>query len=82
MVLKASSTTPLTALAMAELLAKAGLPDGVVNGMTCSQYEVETFLKPPAIKGVTFVGSTAVGKHIYSIAAAHGKRVQELDVNS
>jgi len=78
MVLKASSTTPMTALAMVELLAQAGLPDGVVNVVTCSRHEAETFLKHPAIKGVTFVGSTAVGKHIYSIAAAHGKRVQAL----
>jgi len=78
MVLKASSTTPMTALAMAELLAQAGLPDGVVNVVTCSRHEAETFLTHPAIKGVTFVGSTAVGKHIYSVAAAHGKRVQAL----
>jgi len=78
MVLKASSTTPMTALAMAELLTKAGLPDGVVNVVTCSRHEAETFLKHPAIKGVTFVGSTSVGKHIYSVAAAHGKRVQAL----
>ena len=78
MVLKASSTTPMTALAMVELLAQAGLPDGVVNVVTCSRHEAETFLKHPAIKGVTFVGSISVGKHIYSIAAAHGKRVQAL----
>jgi len=40
--------------------------------------EAEIFLKHPDIKGVSFVGSTSVGLHIYSTAAAHGKRVQAL----
>ena len=78
MVLKASSTTPMTALKMMELLSEAGLPDGVVNVMTCSRHEAELFLKHPNVKGITFVGSTSVGKHIYSTAAANGKRVQAL----
>ena len=78
MVLKASSTTPMTALRMIELIQEAGLPDGVVNVMTCSRHEAELFLKHPDVKGITFVGSTSVGKHIYSTAAAHGKRVQAL----
>ena len=78
MVLKASSSTPMTALAIVEMLHEAGLPDGVVNVMTCSRHEAELFLKHPDVKGITFVGSTSVGKHIYSTAAAHGKRVQAL----
>lgn len=78
MVLKASSSTPMTALAIVELLHKAGLPNGVVNVMTCSRNEAELFLKHPDVKGITFVGSMSVGKHIYSTAAAHGKRVQAL----
>jgi malonate-semialdehyde dehydrogenase (acetylating) / methylmalonate-semialdehyde dehydrogenase len=78
MVLKASSTTPMTALKMAELLTRAGLPPGVVNVLTASRHEAEIFLKHPDVKGITFVGSTSVGKHIYSTAAAHGKRVQSL----
>ncbi len=77
-VLKASSSTPMTALAIVELLHEAGLPDGVVNVMTCSRHEAELFLSHPDVKGITFVGSTSVGKHIYSTAAAHGKRVQTL----
>ncbi len=77
-VLKASSSTPMTALAIVELLHEAGLPDGVVNVMTCSRHEAELFLSHPDVKGITFVGSTSVGKYIYSIAAAHGKRVQTL----
>lgn len=78
MVLKASSETPRTALRFAELYTEAGLPDGVLNIVTCNRNEAETFLTHPDIKGISFVGTTNVGKHIYSVAAAHGKRVQAL----
>ena len=78
LVLKASSITPMTSMKMIDLLREAGLPDGVVNLVTCSRNEAEILLKHPDVKGVTFVGSTSVGKHIYSTAAAHGKRVQAL----
>jgi len=77
-VIKAASMTPMTAIRLAELLQEAGLPDGVVNLVTCSRNEAELFLTHPDIKGVSFVGSTSVGLHIYSTAAAHGKRVQAL----
>lgn len=78
LVLKAASMTPMTAMRMLELLYEAGLPKGVVNLVTCSRNEAELLLKHPAIKGVAFVGSTSVGLHVYSTAAAHGKRVQAL----
>lgn len=77
-VLKAASFTPQTCLRIAELYKEAGLPDGVINIVTCSRNEAEILLTHPQVKGVTFVGSTAVGKHIYTTAAAHGKRVQAL----
>ncbi len=77
-VIKAASMTPMTALRMAELWQEAGLPDGVLNIVTCSRTEAELFLRHPDIKGVSFVGSTSVGLHIYSTAAANGKRVQAL----
>ncbi len=77
-VLKAASMTPLTAMQFAELYREAGLPDGVLNIVTCSRNEAEIFLNHPDVDGITFVGSTAVGKHIYSTAAAAGKRVQAL----
>ncbi|MGE4354512.1 MAG: CoA-acylating methylmalonate-semialdehyde dehydrogenase [Oscillospiraceae bacterium] len=76
LVIKAASRTPLTALRCAELWQEAGLPDGVLNIVTCSRHEAEIFLTHPDIKGVSFVGTTNVGKHIYSIAASNGKRVQ------
>lgn len=78
LVLKASSMTPMTSMRMAELLSEAGLPKGVVNIITCSRNEAEIFLSHPDVKGIMFVGSTFVGRHIYKSAAASGKRVQAL----
>ena len=78
LVLKAASMTPMTAMRCAELLHQAGLPAGVVNIVTCSRNEAELFLKHPDVKGVSFVGSTSIGMHIYTTAAANGKRVQAL----
>ena len=75
-VLKAASFTPLTSMRIMELFCDAGFPKGVVNLLTCSRHESELFLTDPRVKAVTFVGSTEVGKHIYSVAAGNGKRVQ------
>lgn len=77
-VLKPASTTPMTSLRFAELYREAGFPDGVFNVVPCSRTEAEILLKHPDVKGVSFVGSTSVGKHVYETAAAHGKRVQAL----
>ncbi|MCL2056355.1 MAG: CoA-acylating methylmalonate-semialdehyde dehydrogenase [Oscillospiraceae bacterium] len=77
-VLKAASSTPMTALRFAQLYKQAGFPDGVVNIITCSRKEAEILLTHPDIAGVTFVGSTEVGKYVYSKAASAGKRVQSL----
>jgi malonate-semialdehyde dehydrogenase (acetylating)/methylmalonate-semialdehyde dehydrogenase len=78
MVLKAASFVPQSAMRIIELWAEAGLPEGVLNLVTCSRNEAEIFLKHPDVKGITFVGSTSVGRHIYATAAANGKRVQAL----
>ena len=75
-VLKAASITPMTALRIAEIYKEAGLPDGVLNVLTCSRQESELFLSHPDIKGITLVGSTTVGEYIYEQAAKNGKRVQ------
>lgn len=77
-VLKAATFTPQSALRFAELYKEAGLPDGVINIVTCSRREAELLMTHPDVKGISFVGSTKVGKHVYSTAAAHGKRVQAL----
>lgn len=78
LVLKAASLTPRTALRIAELYKEAGVPDGVINIVTCSRNEINVLLDHPDIKGITFVGSTPVGKIIYERTAKAGKRVQAL----
>ncbi len=75
-VLKAASITPMTCMRLAELWQEAGLPDGVINIVTCTRNEANILLEHPDVKGVSFVGTTNVGRHIYSTAAASGKRVQ------
>jgi malonate-semialdehyde dehydrogenase (acetylating)/methylmalonate-semialdehyde dehydrogenase len=75
-VIKAASRTPMTCVRCAELFEEAGLPKGVVNIVTCSRKESEIFLTHPDVRGISFVGTAGVGKHIYGIAAANGKRVQ------
>ncbi len=77
-VLKPASTTPMTCMKFAELYKEAGVPDGVFNIVPCSRNEAELLLTHPDVRGVSFVGSTSVGLHVYSTAAAHGKRVQAL----
>ncbi|MDE5671334.1 MAG: CoA-acylating methylmalonate-semialdehyde dehydrogenase [Eubacterium sp.] len=78
MVLKAASLTPRTAMRIAEIYKEAGIPDGVINIVTCSRNEVNTILDHPDVQGITFVGSTPVGLKVYERAAAAGKRVQAL----
>ena len=78
MVLKAASLTPRTAHRIAGLYNEAGGPDGVINIVTCSRNEINVLLDSPDVKGITFVGSTPVGKLIYERAAKAGKRVQAL----
>lgn len=77
-VLKAASMVPNTAARLMELLVEAGLPDGVVNMITCGRESVKLLLEHPDVRAISFVGSTSVGREIYQIAAASGKRVQAL----
>ena len=76
-VLKAASLTPLTSMRILELFyEEGGFPKGVVKLVTCSRKEAELLLTDSRVKAVTFVGTTDIGKHIYSTAAAHGKRAE------
>jgi malonate-semialdehyde dehydrogenase (acetylating)/methylmalonate-semialdehyde dehydrogenase len=77
-VLKPSEKVPLTPTRIVELLAQAGLPAGVLNLIHGGKETVDALLHHPLVKAVSFVGSTPVAKHIYSTAAAEGKRVQAL----
>lgn len=58
------------------LLYRGRILKGVVNLRTCSRVEADILLTDERVKAVTFVGTTGVGKQVYSKAAAHGKRVQ------
>ncbi len=77
-VLKPSEKDPSTSLRLAELMKEAGLPDGVLNVVVGDKEAVDVLLTDPRVAAVSFVGSTAIGRYIYSTAAAHGKRVQAL----
>jgi malonate-semialdehyde dehydrogenase (acetylating)/methylmalonate-semialdehyde dehydrogenase len=77
-VLKAASFVPQSSMRIAQLLHESGLPSGVFNLVTCSRHEAEGLLTHPDVKGVSFVGSKAVGLHVYKTATAAGKRVQAL----
>ncbi|MCG8532991.1 MAG: CoA-acylating methylmalonate-semialdehyde dehydrogenase [Desulfovibrionales bacterium] len=76
MVLKAANPVPQTGVRLLELLIEAGLPEGVVNFVTCNPEESTKLVEHPDVKGISFVGSTAVGKKVYAAAASSGKRVQ------
>ncbi|HIA72604.1 MAG TPA: CoA-acylating methylmalonate-semialdehyde dehydrogenase, partial [Phycisphaerales bacterium] len=75
-VLKPSEKVSLCALREVELASEAGLPPGVLNMVTGGPEVVNHLLTNESVKAVSFVGSTAVAKHIYKTASAAGKRVQ------
>ncbi|WP_280156519.1 aldehyde dehydrogenase family protein [Piscinibacter sp. XHJ-5] len=76
-VMKPAEITPLSALAIAELMAEAGMPDGVVNilpglGAVAGQAVAEH----PQIAKIAFTGSTATGRRIVQASAGNLKKVQ------
>src|SRR5262249_13283847 len=75
-VLKPSEKVPLSAVKLGELLADAGLPPGVFNLVHGDKSAVDALLTHPLVRAVSFVGSTAVARHVYEVGTAHGKRVQ------
>src|SRR5688500_18339144 len=75
-ILKPSEKVPLTMIKVFGLLEKIGLPHGVVNLVLGGKETVDAILDHPEIRAISFVGSTAVAKYIYSRGTANGKRVQ------
>jgi malonate-semialdehyde dehydrogenase (acetylating)/methylmalonate-semialdehyde dehydrogenase len=75
-VLKPSEQDPLTPMLLAELALEAGIPPGVLNIVHGGKRVVDGICTHPDIAAVSFVGSTAVGTHVYNLASTHGKRVQ------
>ncbi|MGA5196096.1 CoA-acylating methylmalonate-semialdehyde dehydrogenase [Streptomyces exfoliatus] len=77
-ILKPSEKDPSPALKIAELLAEAGLPDGVFNVLNGDKVSVDRLLEHPDVSAISFVGSTPIARHIHTTASANGKRVQAL----
>jgi len=77
-ILKPSEKDPSASIRMAEMLKKAGLPDGVFNVVHGDKTCVDAILNHPGIHAVSFVGSTPIAKYIYETCAKNGKRVQAL----
>ena len=78
-VLKPSEETPwLGGLLYAEVFEEAGVPEGVLNVITCSRDHVadvgDELIENPLVKGISFTGSTAVGRQVAAKAGAHLKK--------
>ncbi|MGW5253537.1 CoA-acylating methylmalonate-semialdehyde dehydrogenase [Streptomyces sp. NPDC004012] len=77
-VLKPSEKDPSASLALAQMFTEAGGPAGVLNVVQGGAEAVNTLLEHPAVRAISFVGSTPVAQHVYRTASAYGKRVQAL----
>jgi malonate-semialdehyde dehydrogenase (acetylating)/methylmalonate-semialdehyde dehydrogenase len=75
-IIKPSEKVPMTMQVIFGLIHELGLPKGVINLVNGGKEAVDAILHHPAIRGITFVGSSSVAKYVYSNAAANGKRVQ------
>ena len=77
-VLKPSEQDPLSTMMLVELAIEAGIPAGVLNVVHGGKEVVDALCTHQDIKAISFVGSTAVGTHVYNLAGQHGKRVQSM----
>ena len=77
MVIKPAKQTPLSMLALAEILANAGLPEGVLNVVTSSSSGsvMEPLIKDPRLRKLSFTGSTEVGRKLMEQASEQLLRV-------
>ena len=77
-ILKPSERDPGAPLYLAQLLKKAGLPDGCMNVVNGDKEAVDAILDHPDVGAISFVGSTEIGRYIYGRGCGNGKRVQAL----
>lgn len=76
LVVKPSEKVPLAMRKIFELLEQLNLPKGVVNLVNGGKGAVDTLLEHPAVRAISFVGSTPIAKYVYAKGSQHGKRVQ------
>jgi aldehyde dehydrogenase (NAD+) len=74
-VLKSAETTPLSALALADIIAQADLPPGVVNILSGGPATGQALVGHPGVDKVAFTGSTSVGKEIAKTVAGTPKKL-------
>lgn len=77
-ILKPSERDPSASLLIADLLAQAGLPDGVFTVLQGDKLAVDTLLRHPDVEALSFVGSTPIARYVYETGTSAGKRVQAL----
>ena len=77
-ILKPSERDPTLPVRLAELFMEAGAPAGVLNVVHGDKVAVDAILTHPLIRAVSFVGSSDIASYVYSVGAAHGKRVQAM----
>ncbi|MEO8482935.1 MAG: CoA-acylating methylmalonate-semialdehyde dehydrogenase [Acidobacteriota bacterium] len=75
-VVKPSERVPATMQTVFRILDRLALPPGVINLVNGGRETVDTLLDHPTVRAVSFVGSSAVARHVYARGAASGKRVQ------
>lgn len=73
-ILKAAEETPASCAAVIAAFAEAGFPAGAINLLFGDPAQIsESLISSPAIRKISFTGSTAVGKHLAAMAGAHMK---------
>jgi len=75
-ILKPSERDPSVPVRLAELALEAGLPAGILNVVHGDKLVVDAILDHPAVKAVSFVGSSDIAQYVYGRGAAAGKRMQ------
>ncbi len=75
-IVKPSERCPISQNLLFEILDEIDMPPGVVNLVNGDKEAVDALLEHPDVKGLSFVGSTPVGRYLYAKAAEHGKRAQ------
>jgi malonate-semialdehyde dehydrogenase (acetylating)/methylmalonate-semialdehyde dehydrogenase len=77
-ILKPSERAPLASLRLAELFAECGAPPGTLSVLHGTAAAAEALIAHPGVSAVSVVGSSPVARHVYGLAASHGKRAQAL----